>query len=84
MRTTIDLPDYLFRKLKAVASMKGMSLKNIITRAIEHEIEAQHIRFEEPGEVTLPLVASSKPGSLNIDGLLIAETFEQEDYDVSS
>jgi hypothetical protein len=84
MRTTIDLPDYLFRKLKAVASMKGISLKKIITRAIEHEIEAQSIRFEEPNEVSFPLVASPNPGSLKIDSGVVARALDEEDRDVSS
>ena len=32
MRTTIDLPDPLFRELKAVAAKRGTSLKNVSAR----------------------------------------------------
>jgi hypothetical protein len=35
MRTTIDLPDQLFRRAKTKAAMEGTSLKELITRFIE-------------------------------------------------
>ena len=41
MRTTIDLPDTLFRRTKAVAALRGSSMKDLIVRAIEREVAAQ-------------------------------------------
>lgn len=35
MRTTIDLPDDLFRQAKARAALDGMRLKDLITRFVE-------------------------------------------------
>lgn len=35
MRTTIDLPDGLFRRVKARAALDGMTLKELITRLVE-------------------------------------------------
>jgi hypothetical protein len=35
MRTTIDLPDELFRQAKARAALHGMKLKDLITRFVE-------------------------------------------------
>lgn len=35
MRTTIDLPDDLFRRAKAVAALRGMSLKELIGSFVE-------------------------------------------------
>ena len=37
MRTTIDLPDPLFRKTKALAAMRGTSMKELIVKAVERE-----------------------------------------------
>ena len=37
MRTTIDLPDSLFRRAKATAAMRGISMKNLVIAAIERE-----------------------------------------------
>jgi hypothetical protein len=35
MRTTLDLPDPTFRKLKAEASLRGLKLKEILCQLIE-------------------------------------------------
>jgi len=35
MRTTIDLPDDIFREAKAKAALDGMKLKDLITRYVE-------------------------------------------------
>ena len=35
MRTTLDLPDDLFRQVKAKAALEGAKLKDLLTRFIE-------------------------------------------------
>ena len=35
MRTTLDLPDELFRQVKARAAVKGTTLKELLTRYVE-------------------------------------------------
>ena len=63
MRTTVDLPDPVFRQLKAVAALRGTSLKQIILRAIENEL-----RRERPKKrrVQFPLIRSKQPGALSL------------------
>ena len=39
MKTTIDIPDELFRKAKATAAMRGESLREFITGALERRLE---------------------------------------------
>jgi len=39
MRTTIDLPDELFRRTKSLAASRGLTLKQFIIDAVEREIE---------------------------------------------
>ena len=39
MFLTIDLPDALFRKTKALAALEGSSLKDVIVRAVQRETE---------------------------------------------
>lgn len=39
MRTTIDLPDELFREAKVRAAMSGVSLKDLITRFVERGLQ---------------------------------------------
>jgi hypothetical protein len=38
MRMTVDLPDELFHKLKTVAVQRGISLKELLRTAVEHEL----------------------------------------------
>ncbi len=38
MRTTIDIPDELFRQVKARAALKGMKLKEYVTEALQDSL----------------------------------------------
>lgn len=73
MRTTVDLPDRLFRKLKVVAAKRGVSLKELIRAAVEVEIQKPQGKTKH--RVRFPLLPSRRPGTLNltnadIEGLL--------------
>ncbi|MEX1115466.1 MAG: hypothetical protein WEB53_09460 [Akkermansiaceae bacterium] len=41
MRTTIDIPDPLFREVKATAARKGVLLKEFITAALIREVAGE-------------------------------------------
>ncbi len=57
MRTTIDLPEALFRKTKATAALEGSSLKELIIRAIEREVGGLGVKQPaQPQRVKLPLI----------------------------
>lgn len=79
MRTTIDLDDSLYKKVKVTAAMNGVSLKEFITHAVERELEASGGEIESR-RVRLPLVPSEKPGSLDLSSDDIASVLEQEDF----
>jgi len=55
MRTTIEIPDDLFRKTKATAAMRGSTLKDLIVRAIEREVAQQGSRSKSAPRVKLPV-----------------------------
>ena len=38
MRTTVDLPDPLFKQIKAEAALRGMKLREFIMRALERAL----------------------------------------------
>ena len=78
MRTSVDLPDKLFRRAKAVSSLEGLSLKQFITRAIEHELEGRSVGLTSR-RVSLPIVRSSRPGSVSVSPEKIAALLEHED-----
>ncbi|MFP4564770.1 MAG: hypothetical protein ACLFRY_15840 [Spirochaetia bacterium] len=79
MRTTIDINDALYRKIKVTAALNGLSLKEFITRAVEHELESSGPEFEGR-RVRLPLIPSENPGSLVLDSDSIAAVLEREDF----
>jgi hypothetical protein len=64
MRTTIDLPDPLFREVKAVAARRGASLKTVIRAAVEEEVRKTERKAGR--RVKFPLLSSRQPGRLNL------------------
>ena len=83
MRSTIDIPTDIFRKVKAISSLRGMTLKRFITMALEHELEINSAGLELRKAI-LPLVPSKHPGTIPVDPSKIAELLEREDADVRS
>ena len=64
MRTTIDMPDALFRKTKAVAALRGSSLKELIIHAVEKEVSTSPAA--RPKRVKLPLIHMSPGKKLDL------------------
>lgn len=64
MRTTVDLPDPLFRQVKSVAASRGSSLKEFIQEALHHALTG--VKRCHRQQVKLPLVRSKHPGALRL------------------
>ena len=67
MRTTIDMPDALFRRTKAVAALRGSSMKELIIQAVEREVTA----IAPPAKrkrIKLPIIRSWKGRKLDLTG----------------
>ena len=64
MRTTIDVPDALFRRTKATAALQGATMKDLIIRAIEREISGTKPAKGKRRKVNLPAIHLThlKPG----------------------
>ena len=65
MRTTIDIPDELYRELKVKAAREGQSIREIALRGVRRELEqaeaqSRRKRFE------IPVISSSRPGALHL------------------
>jgi hypothetical protein len=57
MRTTIELPDPVFRRMKAVAAMQGSTIKEFVQRAVERELTPALTKPNKKGHrVKLPLM----------------------------
>ena len=49
MKTTIEMPDALFRRAKAAAALQGLSMKEWLTNLLRREIDAPALP-ESPGD----------------------------------
>jgi hypothetical protein len=66
MRTTIELPESVYRKAQKIASTQGVTVEEFIVRAFERELEAEPNVAPHPNRVTLPLIPSQEPGALDL------------------
>jgi hypothetical protein len=48
MKTTVELPDELFRRAKATAAARGLSLKQYFSQALEERLRSEGLRVAEP------------------------------------
>jgi len=71
MRTTVDLPDDLFRELKALAARRGTSLKTVIRIAVEGEVRKAEQKAGRRAK--FPILGSAQPGTLNLTNAEIDE-----------
>lgn len=80
MRTTVDIPDHLLRRAKAAAALEGKSLKAFLTEAVVHELDRGVEKKIIHKKVSLPLIPSSRPGTLQLISDDIAKILNDEDY----
>ena len=71
MRTTVDIPDPIYRRLKSRAASEGRSAKELILRGVERELREP--RRKRGRRVRLPLVPSKEAGTLQLDNAKIYE-----------
>jgi hypothetical protein len=72
MRTTVDIPDSVYRRLKTEAAHRGCSVKELVLRGVKAELEGG-----KPGrkgrEIELPIIESKRPGWLRLTNQQINE-----------
>jgi hypothetical protein len=71
MRTTIDIPDPLYRRLKTKAATEGSSAKELILRGVQQVLKDAQRKSRR--KVNLPMIRSTQPGTLNLDNDKIFE-----------
>jgi hypothetical protein len=77
MRTTVDIPDPLYRQLKSKAAIEGRSVKELILRGVEDELRPQdkapQQKTASKRKLRLPILKSKEPGTLRLDNERIYE-----------
>jgi hypothetical protein len=71
VRTTIDIPEPVYRQLKTKAASQGRSVKELILHGVQHELRQGEPK--RPRRIKLPIVRSKKPGSVPLDNTRIYE-----------
>ena len=70
MRTTVDIPDPTYRKLKSEAAQRGCSVKALILRGVEAQLSGG---VRPRTRIRLPIVRSKQPGALHLTNQQIYE-----------
>ncbi|HWE84028.1 MAG TPA: hypothetical protein VG267_03735 [Terracidiphilus sp.] len=65
MRTTLDIPDETYRRLKIKAATERQTIREIALRGIERELNPA-VAPQPPRRFEVPVIASSQPGTLHL------------------
>lgn len=79
MRTTIDMPPGLMRAAKARAAERGESLKDLVSRAVAHELGLPSAARAKAGRVTLPLIGRGATPEVVVTNEDIAAALDADD-----
>ena len=69
MRTTVDIPDGIYRRLKSRAAREGSSARALILKGVKEVLKSERPRAGAP--VSLPIVRSRRPGTVALDNAAI-------------
>jgi hypothetical protein len=69
MRTTIDIPEGMYRRLRARAAGEGRTAKALILQGVEQVLKST--TRDAGRRVKLPIVRSKRPGTIRIDNARI-------------
>ena len=65
MRTTLDIPDSIGRRVKVVAAQRGLSMKALIVSALENELDTRR-RAAQARPLRFPLISSPTAGCYDL------------------
>jgi hypothetical protein len=78
VKTTIELPDELFREAKATAARRGTALRVFVQEALQEKLAREGARAEPTGEKRWPVPPLRlDPAETRRIDALIEEAFEQ-------
>lgn len=80
MKTTLEIPDDLFRQAKATAALRGESLKELVTEALQAHLERQGTEADSPRGWRSVFGQAQREEIEAVDSL-IAEEFERIEPD---
>jgi hypothetical protein len=72
MRTTVDIPDAVYRQLKARAALQGCSVRQLLLRGVEAELNGKQTT-KSGHRVRLPIIESKRRRPLRLTNERISE-----------
>ena len=79
MKTTLEIPDFLFRRAKSVAAERGIPLRQLVTEAVQEKLKT--ISPDRPWIKHLGKLKHLRNERKHIESR-IAESFEKIDREV--
>lgn len=73
VRTTVDIPDPIYRRLKSAAALRGCSVKDLVLLGVKAELEGSKVSQLKKKTVSLPIIDSKRPGQLRLTNRQINE-----------
>ena len=78
MRTTLDIPDAIGRRVKVAAARRGLSMKALIVAALENELDPRkHVAPTRP--LRFPMISSQTPGCYDLKPKEISDILLREE-----
>jgi len=66
MRTSIDIPDPLYREMKIRAANEGTTIREIILEGVAMRLQGGSTAVTHEGRPRFPVIRSKDPGSLKL------------------
>ena len=66
MRTTVDIPDPIYREIKVRAATEGTTVKEIILEAVVNRLRSAKTISLTKRTAKFPVIRSKNPGSLKL------------------
>lgn len=81
MKTTLEIPDVIFRRAKSIAAEQGISLREFVTEAVKDKLAANSKAGEKPWVKHMGKLRHLRKETERINRL-IEEEFEQIDPEI--
>jgi len=81
VKTTLEIPDAIFRRAKSVAAQRGIALRAFVTEAVEEKLAGDSRKSEKPWVRLAGGLKHLHKETVRIDGIMDGEfeTIEAED-----
>jgi len=66
MRTSVDIPDAIYREMKVRAATEGTTVREIILDGVAMRLRNGNAPSKRDGRIPFPVVRSNNPGSLKL------------------